>query len=178
MRAIRLPEDSGLFSTLRAGDEVLLSGVLFGARDQAHSRLADLIARGKPLPVELRGQTVYYVGPTPAPPGRPIGSCGPTTATRMDPFTPALLKAGLVGMVGKGKRSKAVVAAMREAGAVYFYAFGGCGALYAERVRSSAIVAFEDLGPEAIYRLEVEDFPVVVAIDSTGEGLPAFLAST
>jgi fumarate hydratase subunit beta len=176
MTRILIPEDVSRFSSLAAGDEVLLSGVLFSARDQAHERLALLLEAGSELPVELKGAVVYYMGPAPAPAGRVIGSCGPTTATRMDPFTPALLRAGLAGMVGKGKRSMAVVETMKAVGAVYFYAFGGCGALYAERIRSCSLVAFADLGPEAVYRLEVEDFPVIVAIDSKGCALPAFIA--
>jgi fumarate hydratase subunit beta len=175
MTPLRLPEDSAAFASLRAGDEVSFGGYFYGARDQAHARLAALLASGSELPVDLVGQTIYYVGPAPSPPGFPVGSCGPTTATRMDPFTPALLRSGLRGMIGKGRRSREVVDAIRETGSVYFYAFGGCGALYAERVTSCRIVAFDDLGPEAVYRFDVIGFPAIVAIDSTGRGLPQFL---
>ncbi|TVR51096.1 MAG: TRZ/ATZ family protein [Spirochaetaceae bacterium] len=170
-RQITVPDDLGVFGNLRAGEQVLLSGVILTARDAAHARLFKLIEAGEPLPVELRGQTVYYTGPTPTPEGRIIGSCGPTTAGRMDVFTPTLLRLGLRGMIGKGPRSPDVIEAIRETGSVYFYAFGGCGALYAKKVRSVETVAFEDLGPEAIYRLVIAEFPLVVAIDTHGDGI-------
>jgi fumarate hydratase subunit beta len=156
------------FSPLKAGREVLLSGVLYSARDQAHQRLSDLLKEGRDLPVDLRGQLIYYMGPAPTPPGKVIGSCGPTTAGRMDPFAPGLLRYGIAGMIGKGDRTEEVYRAVKETKGVYFYAYGGCGALYAECVRSVSIAAFDDLGPEAIYRLEVEDFPVIVAMDTKG----------
>lgn len=170
-RTLRVPDEVSLFSTLRAGDQVLLSGTILTARDAAHARLVALLESGDQLPVDLNSQTIYYTGPTPTPEGKIIGSCGPTTSGRMDGFTPAILRAGVRGMIGKGPRSTEVIAAMRETGAVYFYAFGGCGALYAQRVRSMKLLAFEDLGPEAIYRLEIEAFPLVVAIDGGGASI-------
>ncbi|HEV2357524.1 MAG TPA: FumA C-terminus/TtdB family hydratase beta subunit [bacterium] len=153
---------------LRAGDEVLLSGVVYTARDAAHERLARIIAAGQAMPVDLRGQVLYYCGPTPARPGRPIGSAGPTTASRMDPYTPALLERGVRGMIGKGRRSAAVRDAIRRYGAVYLAAVEGTAALLGRRVRSAEVVAFPDLGAEAIYRLVVEQFPLVVANDCRG----------
>ena len=153
---------------LRAGDEVLLSGVIYTARDAAHERMAGMIAGGKPLPVDLAGQVIYYCGPTPARPGRPIGSAGPTTASRMDPYTPILLERGVRGMIGKGRRSTTVKDAICRFGAVYFAAVEGTAALLGRCVRSAEVAAFADLGPEAIYRLTVERFPVVVANDCHG----------
>jgi fumarate hydratase subunit beta len=153
---------------LRAGDEVFLSGVIYTARDAAHERLAGLIDRGEPLPVDLAGQVIYYCGPTPARPGRPIGSAGPTTASRMDAFTPMLIERGVRGMIGKGRRSPAVKAAICSFGAVYFAAVEGTAALLGRRVQTAEVVAFPDLGAEAIYRLTVERFPVVVANDCHG----------
>lgn len=154
--------------SLRAGDRVLLSGVVYTARDAAHERLVELVRHGKPLPVDLAGQVVYYVGPTPARPGRVIGSAGPTTAGRMDAYTPELLAAGLKGMIGKGERSQAVIDAIREHKAVYFAATGGAGALLARHIVSCEVVAYEDLGCEAIHRLEVRDLPLVVINDRHG----------
>lgn len=156
---------------LKAGDRVLLSGVVYTARDAAHKRLVDLLNSGKDLPVDLRGQIIYYVGPTPAKPGQIIGSAGPTTSGRMDAYTPALLAYGVKGMIGKGGRNQAVLDAIRKYGAVYFGATGGAGALLAERVRECKIAAYEDLGPEAIRRLVVENFPVVVINDCYGGDL-------
>lgn len=170
-RELRVPDDIQRFATLRAGEQLLLSGTILTARDAAHARLTALLDAGEPLPVDLTAQTIYYTGPTPTPEGKIIGSCGPTTSGRMDAFTPALLHAGVRGMIGKGPRSPEVVEAMRATGAVYFYAFGGCGALYAQRVTSVELLAFDDLGPEAIYRLEISAFPLVVAIDSSGAGI-------
>lgn len=168
--SIRLAWPAGReeLKALRAGQEVLISGTIFSARDQAHKRLTGLLDAGTPLPLEIAGACIYYMGPSPTPPGEVIGSCGPTTASRMDPFTPRLLDAGLSGIIGKGNRSEEVRQAIRRNGAVYFYAFGGCGALYAERIVSVKPIAFEDLGPEAVLELEVKDFPVIVAIDSRG----------
>jgi fumarate hydratase subunit beta len=154
--------------TLKAGDELLLTGTLYTARDAAHKRLAALIAEGKPLPIEPTTSIIYYCGPAPARPGDAVGPCGPTTSARMDPYTPKLLSLGVKATVGKGKRTPAIAAACREHQAIYCVAIGGVGALLAQRVRSSEIVAFPDLGPEAIWKFEVEDFPVVVAIDSQG----------
>ena len=157
---------------LKAGDRVLLSGVIWTGRDQAHKRLVALLDEGKPLPVELKDQVIYFVGPCPAPPGRPIGSAGPTTSYRMDAYSPRLLEAcGLRGMIGKGARTSPVVEAMRRCGAVYFAATGGAGALIAQCIKRCELIAFPDLGPEAIYRLDVEDFPLVVATDANGATL-------
>lgn len=156
---------------LHAGDRVFLSGAVYTARDAAHARLAALLAEGRPLPFPTEGQVIYYVGPSPAPPGRPIGSAGPTTAGRMDPHTPALLAAGVRGLIGKGSRSEQVREALVRHKAVYFAATGGVGALLARRVRSSVIVAWEDLGPEAVRRLEIVDLPLVVVNDVHGADL-------
>lgn len=157
---------------LKAGDRVLLSGVIWTGRDQAHKRLVALLDAGKELPCDLRGQAIYFVGPCPAMPGRPIGSAGPTTSYRMDAYSPRLLAdCGLRGMIGKGARTAPVVEAMKKYGAVYFAATGGAGALIAQCVKSCEPVAFPDLGPEAIYRLVVEDFPLVVATDAEGNTL-------
>jgi fumarate hydratase subunit beta len=156
---------------LRAGDQVLLSGVVYTARDAAHERLALLLAQGNELPVDLRGQIIYYCGPTPARPGRPIGSAGPTTASRLDAHTPQLVAYGVRGMIGKGRRSAAVREALKRYGAVYFGAVEGTAALLGRRVREAAVVAFPDLGTEAIHRLVVEEFPVVVVNDVAGGDL-------
>ncbi len=157
--------------SLRTGDRVIISGVLYTARDAAHARPVALLKEGKELPFPLAGQIIYYVGPTPAKPGAPIGSAGPTTSGRMDVYAPALMEAGLKGMIGKGSRSKPVREAMSRFRAVYFAATGGAGALLAQRIRKAEIVAYEDLGPEAIRRLEVEDFPVTVVNDVHGGDL-------
>lgn len=156
---------------LKAGDSCLLSGTVYTARDAAHKRLCALIGEGKALPIDLKDSVIYFVGPTPARPGQVIGSAGPTTSYRMDAYSPALIALGQTGMIGKGKRGPEVVAAMREHGAVYFGAIGGCGALLSRCIKKSEIVAYEDLGAEAIRRLEVENFPVTVVIDSQGNNL-------
>ncbi len=166
---ITTPLTDEVIKTLRAGDAVRITGVIYTARDAAHKKLAELLAAGEPLPFDPAGQIVYYTGPTPAPPGRPIGSCGPTTSYRMDRYTPALLAAGLKGMIGKGRRGQAVLDAIRENTCVYFSAEGGCGALLANYVKRCDVVAFPELGTEAMHRLEVEDFPVSVFCDCTGE---------
>lgn len=171
MTHVELPLDEGAIDQLQAGTEVTLHGVLYTARDQAHRRLVESIESGDPLPVDLTSQVIYYMGPAPTPAGRVIGSCGPTTASRMDRFTPRLLAHGLRGMIGKGPRSPEVREAIVRHHAVYFYAFGGCGALYAERVTHCDVAAYSDLGPEAIYRLAVADFPVIVAIDAKGRSV-------
>jgi fumarate hydratase subunit beta len=170
MDAIRLftPLTDDAVAGLRAGDAVVISGVLYTARDAAHERLDGMLRRGEPLPVDARGQIVYYCGPTPPRPGRPIGAAGPTTATRMDVYTPALLARGVKGLIGKGRRGPEVREALRRHRAVYFAAVEGTAALLGQRVRAAAVVAFGDLGPEAIYRFEVENFPVVVANDVHG----------
>jgi len=158
---------------LRAGDRVLLSGAVYTARDAAHKRFAALLDAGEPLPIPLAGSVIYYAGPTQAPKGLVIGSCGPTTSSRMDPYTPRLLSLGLSGMIGKGARSREVAGAIAAAGAVYFCAIGGAGALYARCVRECDVVAFDDLGCESVKRLLVEDFPVIVACDAAGNDLYA-----
>ena len=155
--------------SLKAGDRIRLSGVIWTGRDAAHKRLVEALNRGESLPVDLRGQVVYYVGPSPASPGHVIGSAGPTTAGRMDAYTPALLAQGLRGMIGKGYRSPAVVEAMKAHGVPYLAAVGGAGALIARCIRKYTVLAYEDLGPEAVAALEVEDFPAIVVIDSTGQ---------
>lgn len=157
--------------TLRAGDRVLLNGTVYTARDAAHKRIFGLLDKGEKLPFALSGATVYYAGPTPTPPGRPIGSCGPTTSARMDPYTPRLLDLGLKCMVGKGGRSGPVVEAIRRNRAVYLCAVGGAGALAAKCVTSMEVVAFDDLGCESVKRLRVRDFPLIVAIDCHGGNL-------
>lgn len=156
---------------LRIGDRVLLTGVLYTGRDAAHKRLIDLLQQGKPLPFDIQGQIIYYVGPTPPKPGHVFGSAGPTTSYRMDAYAPALIERGLKGMIGKGMRSDAVKEAMRKHKAIYFAATGGAGALLGKRVKKAELVAYEDLGPEAVQRLEVEDFPVIVVNDVAGNDL-------
>ena len=157
--------------SLRSGDSCLISGVIYTARDAAHKRLCQLAAQGKPLPLDIRDAMIYFVGPTPPKPGQVIGSAGPTTSYRMDAYSPTLIALGQTGMIGKGKRGAEVVEAMKTHGAVYFGAIGGCGALLSKCIKKSQIVAYEDLGAEAIRRLEVEDFPAVVIIDSLGNNL-------
>lgn len=166
--AVRLPLEQPAIDALHAGDHVLLSGVLLTARDAAHKRLVEALERGEPLPVNLNGQVVYYVGPAPAKPGQPIGSAGPTTSGRLDPYTPALLAAGMRGMIGKGYRSPEVRKAITRYGAVYFAALGGTGALLARHITAAEVIAYPDLGPEAIHRLTVVDFPAIVVNDCYG----------
>ena len=157
--------------TLRSGDSVLLSGVIYTARDAAHKRLCELVEAGKELPLDVKDSIIYFVGPTPARPGEAIGSAGPTTAYRMDAYSPTMIEQGQTGMIGKGKRSEEVIAAMKKHGAVYFGAIGGCGALLSKCIKKAEVIAYDDLGAEAIRRLEVEDFPVIVIIDSEGNNL-------
>ncbi len=166
--SLTTPLDEETVRQLKAGDTVKLTGTIYTARDAAHERLVDLIDEGKELPIPLEGQIIYYVGPSPTPPGEPIGSAGPTTSYRMDPYAPALLDRGLKGMIGKGGRSDAVVDAMKKNTAVYFVATGGAAALISRSITSAEIVAYEDLGAEAIRKLTVEDFPVIVAQDCHG----------
>ena len=156
---------------LRVGDIVYLNGTIYTARDAAHKRLVDLIEEGKELPFDLQGSVIYFVGPTPPKPGEPIGSAGPTTSYRMDSYSPILIKHGQKGMIGKGKRNQAVKDACKEYKAVYFGATGGAGALIAQRIKSAEIIAYPELGPEAIRKLEVEDFPVTVVNDAYGGDL-------
>jgi fumarate hydratase subunit beta len=167
MKKTQLPLTRKSVKELRAGQMALISGVIYTARDQAHLRFSKDIKKNKKLPINLKGQVIYYAGPTP-PGRRPVGSCGPTTSSRMDRFTPDVLALGLLGMIGKGRRSPEVKQAVKRNGAVYFLAPAGAGAYLSQRIISSRVVAFKDLGPEAVYRLEVKDFPVVVGIDSRG----------
>jgi len=156
---------------LKIGDKVLLSGVIYTGRDAAHKRLFELLTKGEPLPIDLKGAVIYYVGPAPAKPGYPIGPAGPTTSYRMDPYAPLMLENGQKGMIGKGNRGEEVIEAMKKYKGVYFAATGGVAALIAKSVKSVDIVAYEDLGTEAIRRLEVEDFPCIVANDCHGGDL-------
>jgi fumarate hydratase subunit beta len=160
-------------ASLKAGDAVRLSGVIYTARDAAHKKIVEALERGEPLPFDIAGQTLYYVGPSPAPPGRVIGSAGPTTSTRLDAYTPRLLAAGLKGMIGKGPRSAEVKEALKKYRAVYFGAVGGAGALLSKSILKAEVVAYSDLGPEAVLRLEVRDFPVTVINDIQGGDLYA-----
>ncbi len=156
---------------LEVGDKVLISGVIYTARDAAHKRLLELLEAGKPLPMELQGQIIYYAGPSPARPGRVIGAVGPTTSYRMDSYAPALIRLGLKAMIGKGKRSPEVIAAMQEYKAVYLGATGGAGALISRCIKDAKVIAFSELGPEAIHRLEVQDLPAIVINDCRGQDL-------
>jgi fumarate hydratase subunit beta len=168
---LKTPLSDADVENLKAGDKVLITGVIYTGRDAAHKRLTDLLKEGKPLPVDLKGQIIYYVGPAPAKPGHAIGSAGPTTSGRMDAYSPKLMEIGLKGMIGKGMRKKEVIEAMKKYKAVYLAATGGAGALLAKSVKKAQIVAYEDLGPEAINRLEVVDFPVIVVNDTKGNDL-------
>ncbi|RLB65289.1 MAG: Fe-S-containing hydro-lyase [Deltaproteobacteria bacterium] len=172
-KVIRLqpPIDDEQVRLLKAGDRVLITGTIYTGRDAAHKRLVDLLDQGKELPIPIKGQIIYFVGPAPAKPGHAIGSAGPTTSYRMDPYSPRLLAEGLKGMIGKGGRSPEVKAAIQKYNGLYFAAVGGAGALLSQRIKKAEIVAYEDLGPEAIRRLEVEDFPVVVVNDIYGNDL-------
>jgi len=156
---------------LKIGDRVLINGIIYTGRDAAHKRLFDLLKEGKDLPFDVKGQIIYYVGPTPPKPGQIFGSAGPTTSYRMDAYSPVLIGRGLKGMIGKGMRSDAVKEAMKKYKAVYFAATGGAGALLAKRIKRAQVVAYEDLGPEAIRKLEVEDLPVIVVNDTKGNDL-------
>ncbi len=168
---IAAPLDDALIASLHAGDEVEISGDVYVARDAAHKRFAAALDAGEPLPFDLRGQIIYYMGPTPAPDGRPIGSAGPTTAGRIDVYTPRLLALGLKGMIGKGNRSAAVRAAIQQYGAIYFVAIGGAGALLSNYIQASEVVAFGELGAEAVRRLRVSRFPAMVGNDVHGGDL-------
>jgi len=167
-KRIITPLSDEVIKDLHIGDSVLISGVIYTARDSAHKRLIEALERGEDLPLELKGQIIYYAGPAPAKPGKPIGSIGPTTSYRMDPYAPTLIARGLKGMIGKGNRSDAVIEAMKKYTAVYFGAVGGAAALGAKSIKKAEFIAYEDLGPEGIRRLEVEDFPAVVVNDCYG----------
>ncbi|MFA5090792.1 MAG: FumA C-terminus/TtdB family hydratase beta subunit [Candidatus Omnitrophota bacterium] len=158
-------------SSLKAGEAVLLSGTIYTARDQAHKRLFEAILKKQRLPFNLRNEIIYYCGPAKTPRGKVIGSCGPTTSSRMDKFTPLLLKKGLLAMIGKGRRSQEVIKATGKHKAVYFLTYAGCAALLAKQVKKAGVFAFADLGPEAIYKLEVKDFPLIVGIDTKGRNI-------
>jgi fumarate hydratase subunit beta len=168
---IRPPLSDDTVDKLSAGDRVLISGVIYSGRDAAHKRMVEQIRANRPLPVELNGQIIYYVGPTPPKPGMPIGAAGPTTSYRMDPYAPILIERGLKGMIGKGLRGEAVIEAMQRHRAVYFAATGGAGALISKTIKRAEVVAYEDLGTEAIRRLEVEAFPAIVVVDAHGNDL-------
>jgi len=168
---LNMPLDKETVRKLKAGDEVRINGVIYAARDAAHKRMIELLRDGKPLPFDIRNQVIYYVGPCPAKPGEVIGSAGPTTSYRMDAYAPKLIELGLSGMVGKGMRNDEVISAMVKHGAVYFGALGGAGALIARSIISEEIIAFPDLGTEALRKLQVKDFPAIVVIDSYGENL-------
>ncbi len=171
MKNITTPLQEKQIKKLKAGQAICLSGIIYTARDQAHKRLTETISKRKKLPFELRNEIIYYCGPTKTPKGKIIGSCGPTTSSRMDEFTPALLKSGLTGMIGKGCRSKKVIAAIKKYKGVYFVTYAGCGALLSQYVTAARPIAYKDLGPEAIFELEVKDFPLIIAVDSRGKAL-------
>lgn len=168
---INVPFDSSISTTLKAGDYVYLTGTIYTARDAAHKRMYEALQKGEELPFDVKNNTIYYMGPSPAREGRVIGSAGPTTASRMDKYAPTLLDLGLIGMIGKGKRNKAVHEAIIRNNAVYFAAVGGAGALLSKCIISSEVIAYDDLGTEAIRKLNVKDFPVIVVIDQEGRDL-------
>ena len=170
-RELQAPIDPALAKELRAGDMVYITGTIYTGRDAAHKRMDETLSKGEELPFDIRGNLIYYMGPSPAREGRPIGSAGPTTASRMDKYAPRLLDLGLGGMIGKGKRSKEVIDAMVRNGAVYYAAIGGAGALLSKAITSSEVIAYDDLGTEAIRKLTVERFPAIVVIDSEGNNL-------
>lgn len=170
-RHITVPFDRETAKSLHAGDCVLLTGTIYTARDAAHKRMDEALDRGESLPFDLKGSVIYYMGPSPARPGRPIGSAGPTTASRMDRYTPRLLDLGLGAMIGKGKRTEAVHEAVIRNSAVYFAATGGAGALLSKCIKEAEVIAYEGLGPEAVRKLRIEDFPVVVVMDPEGNNL-------
>jgi fumarate hydratase subunit beta len=171
MKKITTPLTDAVVKDLKAGDSVLITGIIYTGRDSAHKRLIDALNAKEPLPVDLKGQIIYYVGPAPAKPGYPIGPAGPTTSGRMDPYTPALLEYGMKGMIGKGNRAPEVIDALKKYTGVYFAAVGGAAALIAKRIKKCETVAYADLGPEAVMKLTVEDFPVVVVNDCYGNDL-------
>lgn len=168
---INVPLSKKEIKNLHAGDYVYITGTIYTARDAAHKRMQECLDRGEALPLDVKDNVIYYMGPSPAREGRPIGSAGPTTASRMDKYTPGLLDMGLGGMIGKGKRSVQVLDAIRRSGAVYFAAVGGAGALLSKSILSSEVIAYEDLGTEAIRKLEVKNFPAIVVIDCEGNNL-------
>lgn len=170
-KRIKAPIDKETAKSLRAGDYVYIDGIIYTARDAAHKRMIEALEKGESLPIEMEGTIIYYMGPSPAREGRPIGSAGPTTASRMDKYTPTLLNMGMGAMIGKGKRSQAVIDGIIRNGSVYFAAVGGAGAILSKCIKESEVVAYDDLGTEAIRKLRVENFPVIVVIDSEGNNL-------
>ena len=168
---VSVPFDANAARSFRAGEYVYLTGTIYTARDAAHKRMYEAVSEGRELPIDLKGQTIYYMGPSPAREGRPIGSAGPTTAGRMDKYTPTMISLGMTGMIGKGKRTAEVIDAMREKGCVYFAAVGGAGALLSKCITESEVVAYDDLGTEAIRKLTVVDFPAIVVIDCEGNSM-------
>ncbi len=171
LKKIKLPLTDETIKDLKAGDNVLLTGVIYVARDAAHKRMVEALEQGQSLPFDIKGQTVYYMGPSPARPGQAIGSAGPTTSGRMDPYSPRLMAAGLKGMIGKGMRTKEVKDAIKKYKAVYLAAIGGAGAIISKSIKKSEVIAYEELGAEAVRRLEVEDFPATVINDIYGGDL-------
>jgi len=171
IKKITTPLTQDVVESLHAGDRAAITGVIYTGRDAAHKRMVQALAEGKELPLALDGEIIYFVGPCPAKPDQVIGSCGPTTSGRMDVYSPLLLDRGLKGMIGKGRRSPSVVEAMQKNKAVYFAAIGGAAAVIAKTVKKAEVVAYEDLGPEAVYRLEVEDFPCIVVTDCAGNDI-------
>lgn len=171
MKHIETPLSDEVIASLRTGDEVLLSGIVYTARDAAHKRLVALLKKDEPLPFPLQGNVIYYVGPAPAPPGRPIGAAGPTTSSRMDPYAPFLLEKGLKGMIGKGKRGANVIEAIKKFKGIYFVATGGAGALLSACIKEARVIAYPELGAEAIYELKVENLPLFVANDIYGNDI-------
>ena len=170
-KIINLPLNDKVIAGLKTGDNVLLNGIIYAARDAAHKRMVTALEKGEPLPFELKGQTIYYMGPTPARPGQVIGSAGPTSSYRMDIYAPRLMEAGLKGMIGKGQRTPAALDAMKKYKAVYFGAIGGAGALISQSIKKAEVIAYEELGTEAVRKLEVENFPVTVINDIYGGDL-------
>ncbi len=168
---VTTPLNEEVISKWRSGDKILISGIIYTGRDAAHKRLVELIDKGESLPFDVKGQIIYFVGPTPARPGRAVGSAGPTTSYRMDAYSPRLIEKGLKGMIGKGSRSKEVIEAMMKHRCVYMTAVGGAGALISRCIKSSEIIAYDDLGPEAIRKMKVENFPVIVVNDTSGNDL-------
>ncbi|MBW1823000.1 MAG: Fe-S-containing hydro-lyase [Deltaproteobacteria bacterium] len=168
---VTTPLNEEVISKWRSGDKILISGIIYTGRDAAHKRLVELIDKGESLPFDVKGQIIYFVGPTPARPGRAVGSAGPTTSYRMDAYSPRLIERGLKGMIGKGSRSKEVIEAMMKHKCVYMTAVGGAGALISRCIKSSEIIAYDDLGPEAIRKMKVENFPVIVVNDTSGNDL-------
>jgi fumarate hydratase subunit beta len=171
VKNITAPLTDSVVNELNAGDIVEISGVVYTARDAAHKKMLEMVANGKPLPFDIKGQVIYYVGPCPAPEGKVIGSAGPTTSGRMDKYAPKLIEMGLSGMIGKGNRDESVINAMVKFGAVYFGAIGGAGALISKCIKSQEIIAFPELGPEAVRKLTLKDFPAIVIIDRMGNNL-------